>query len=280
MSSWHSVYKIWEPRCLTTLWAFTACYRYNFFFFSFSERISPFALPYNKRLYCIVASTSHDRASAILPLMILWNYQLWKFGGPEWLDILTKLTFFFKLPGSDFGYCGHNWPIVPTPDDRWWWLWRNWWYEDWRGKPKYSEKTCPSATLSTTNPTWLDLGFNHGRRGGKPATNRLSYGTAARCSLLGPTVSVSWYLWWTYGWTPENNFSGWINISWTRRGPSHGVILPLTAFKINNRKVNFSVGLHSSLIYTDLQNQILWGSVDCLGATGLRMRTIIQSLPL
>jgi hypothetical protein len=24
---------------------------------------------------------------------------------------------------------------------------------DWQGKPKYSEKTCPSATLSTTNPT-------------------------------------------------------------------------------------------------------------------------------
>jgi hypothetical protein len=23
----------------------------------------------------------------------------------------------------------------------------------WQGKPKYSEKTCPSATLSTTNPT-------------------------------------------------------------------------------------------------------------------------------
>jgi hypothetical protein len=27
----------------------------------------------------------------------------------------------------------------------------NWWNEDWQGKPKYSEKTCPSATLSTTN---------------------------------------------------------------------------------------------------------------------------------
>jgi hypothetical protein len=27
-----------------------------------------------------------------------------------------------------------------------------------QGKPKYSEKTCPSATLSTTNPTWPDLG--------------------------------------------------------------------------------------------------------------------------
>jgi hypothetical protein len=32
-------------------------------------------------------------------------------------------------------------------------LWNNWWNEDWQGKPKYPEKTCPSATLSTTNPT-------------------------------------------------------------------------------------------------------------------------------
>jgi hypothetical protein len=62
--------------------------------------------------------------------------------------------------GWDFGYCGHYWPIVPAPDDRWWWLWRNWWNEDWQGKPKYSEETCPSATLSTTNPTWLDPVLN------------------------------------------------------------------------------------------------------------------------
>jgi hypothetical protein len=38
------------------------------------------------------------------------------------------------------------------------------------------EKTCPSATLSTTNPIWPDLGSNPGRRGEKPATNFLSYG--------------------------------------------------------------------------------------------------------
>jgi hypothetical protein len=50
-------------------------------------------------------------------------------------------TWFFKLAGWYFGYCGHYWPIVPAPDDRWWWLWRNWWNEDWQGKPKYSEKT-------------------------------------------------------------------------------------------------------------------------------------------
>jgi hypothetical protein len=42
----------------------------------------------------------------------------------------------------------------------------------------YSEKTCPSVTSSTTNPTCLDPILNPGRRGGKPATNRLSYGVA------------------------------------------------------------------------------------------------------
>jgi hypothetical protein len=90
----------------------------------------------------------------------------------------TKTIFFLISLISTFGYCGHYWPIVLAPDDRWWWLWRNWWNEDWQRKPKYSEKTCPSAILSTTNPTWLDTGLNPGRRGGKPATNHLSYGAA------------------------------------------------------------------------------------------------------
>jgi hypothetical protein len=40
------------------------------------------------------------------------------------------------------------------------------------------EKTCSSATLSTTNPTWPDMGSKSGHHGGKPATNSLSYGTA------------------------------------------------------------------------------------------------------
>jgi hypothetical protein len=52
------------------------------------------------------------------------------------------------------------------------------WNENWQGKPKYQEKTCPSATFFTTNPIWPDLGSNPGRRGEKPATKRLSYGAA------------------------------------------------------------------------------------------------------
>jgi hypothetical protein len=39
-------------------------------------------------------------------------------------------------------------------------------------------KTCPSATLSTTNPTWIDTGMNPGLRTERTVTNHLSHGTA------------------------------------------------------------------------------------------------------
>jgi hypothetical protein len=39
-------------------------------------------------------------------------------------------------------------------------------------------KTCPNATLSTINPTWTKPVSNPGLRGGRPAANRLSHGTA------------------------------------------------------------------------------------------------------
>jgi hypothetical protein len=79
--------------------------------------------------------------------------------------------------GHLLAYC--TWP-------GWLWGWRIWWNE-WQGKPKYSEKTCRDTALSTTNPTWPDPGLNPGRRGGKPATNRFSYGAANIICLLGVT---------------------------------------------------------------------------------------------
>jgi hypothetical protein len=57
-------------------------------------------------------------------------------------------------------------------------FWSNWWNENWQGKPKYSEKTYPSATLSTTKSHMTDPVSNPDRSSGKPATNRLSYGAA------------------------------------------------------------------------------------------------------
>jgi hypothetical protein len=46
---------------------------------------------------------------------------------------------------------------------------------NWQGKTEVlGGKTCPSATMSTTNLTWTDPGL----RGESPTTNRLSHGTA------------------------------------------------------------------------------------------------------
>jgi hypothetical protein len=42
------------------------------------------------------------------------------------------------------------------------------------GETEVLGENLPSATLSTTNPTWIDPGL----RGERPATNRLSHGTA------------------------------------------------------------------------------------------------------
>jgi hypothetical protein len=41
-------------------------------------------------------------------------------------------------------------------------FWSNWWNEYWQGKPKYSEKTYPIATLSTTKSHMTDPVSNPG----------------------------------------------------------------------------------------------------------------------
>jgi hypothetical protein len=50
-------------------------------------------------------------------------------------------------------HVGHQLASCTCPG---WLWWRFGWNYDWQGKPKYSGKTWPSATFSTTNPTWPD----------------------------------------------------------------------------------------------------------------------------
>jgi hypothetical protein len=64
---------------------------------------------------------------------------------------------------SPLGRSVNNWPTIPTADERL--VWSILVNENWQRKPKYSEQTCSSATLSTINPTWLDLSLNPVRRG-------------------------------------------------------------------------------------------------------------------
>jgi hypothetical protein len=66
------------------------------------------------------------------------HFFIWILGGwsPYWVhSALRPLLAYCTCPG-------------------WSWGWRSWWNERfWQGTPKYWEKTCPDATLSTTNPT-------------------------------------------------------------------------------------------------------------------------------
>jgi hypothetical protein len=130
--------------------------------------------------YLLVASLL--RASCSFPAWLTLRPGRWRrtsvgFQRTTWHRTLSIFIYFFIFLG--WGEIGSTWPIVPAPDDKWWWSMRSSrWNETWQGKQKYSEKTCPNAALSTTNATWPDLGSNLGRRCGKQTTNRLSYGTA------------------------------------------------------------------------------------------------------
>jgi hypothetical protein len=64
-----------------------------------------------------------------------------------------------------------------------------------RGKPTTRRITCPSATLSTTNPTWTDPGSNPGHRSERPATNLLSHGTAAHAYMDQNQIVLSVSAW-------------------------------------------------------------------------------------
>jgi hypothetical protein len=49
------------------------------------------------------------------------------------------------------------------------------WNDNDRRKSKDSEKTYPSVTLPTKNPTWADLGMNTGLHDKKLPSNSFSY---------------------------------------------------------------------------------------------------------
>jgi hypothetical protein len=79
----------------------------------------------------------------------------------------------FKGPAADTTQAPQSWGLLCNPVE-------HRWNEIDRGK------TCPSATLSTTNPTCTDPGSNQVLRGGSPATNRLSHDT------VFPSVLCLW----------------------------------------------------------------------------------------
>jgi hypothetical protein len=61
-----------------------------------------------------------------------------------------------------------------------------------RRSARSSEETCHSVSFLTINPTLFDLRSNPGRHGGKPATNRVKYGTAQLWSTSSRSVEQVW----------------------------------------------------------------------------------------
>jgi len=59
---------------------------------------------------------------------------------------------------------------------------KQWRIDNDRGKPKYWEKNCLTATLHPTNLTKSDLRSKRGLRHDRPVTDRLSHGRAL-CSV-------------------------------------------------------------------------------------------------
>jgi hypothetical protein len=153
---------------------------------------------------------------------------LWSSGQSSWLQIqrsrvrFSALPHFLRSSGSETGstqpredffnshsgggvqagstrHVGHWMAYCTCPG--WLWWWRIWWNKDWQGKPKYSEKTYPSVTLSTTNPTWPDPGclvriieeLLEWKSSGSGQENRIN-GRGIRCTdQATPSIRKSWH---------------------------------------------------------------------------------------
>jgi hypothetical protein len=70
-------------------------------------------------------------------------------------------------------------------------FWSNWWNGNWQGKPKYSEKTYPSATLSTTKSHMTDPVSLESVDGGNKVGLQLNIEEGIGACVLGPTAGLT-----------------------------------------------------------------------------------------
>jgi hypothetical protein len=80
-----------------------------------------------------------------------------------------------------------------------WWRWRIWWNEDWQGKPKYSEKTYSSATLSTTNRTCQTRARTRAAAVGSQRLTAWAMALSCPLNSFSSCFTRPWLLIWLWG---------------------------------------------------------------------------------
>jgi hypothetical protein len=95
-----------------------------------------------------------------------------------YIDISIFLNSWGEVKQSQFGTSVTNWAITHVCTSPGWQIGMEHLVE-WKlaAETKVLRVNLHRCALSTTNSTWLDLGWNPGRHSGKLANNRLSYGT-------------------------------------------------------------------------------------------------------
>jgi hypothetical protein len=83
--------------------------------------------------------------------------------------IPCKLFFSFLRWGETEStwYCGHFWPTVPAPDDRWRWLWSSRWNENTDDGVRSQNRTCKG-----TNMQYISLWHKHMIRSSRRVPSR------------------------------------------------------------------------------------------------------------
>jgi hypothetical protein len=99
------------------------------------------------RVYCSV------KCRVIAQVVSSWLLTAARFRGRIWScgicggqsvagEGLLRILFLWGVTKST-RYCGHFWPIVQAPDNRWGGLWSNWWNEDCTGRKPEPAPFCP-----------------------------------------------------------------------------------------------------------------------------------------
>jgi hypothetical protein len=95
-----------------------------------------------------VSCNQVDCVSCYIHIFVTWAYseKVAKFRFIS-LNIYFFLISWGAVRLSPLGTSAFNWPVVPSPNDRWWWVWSRRWNENWGGNRSTRPQPAPASLL-------------------------------------------------------------------------------------------------------------------------------------